>query len=104
MPIEDPIDHTGVGRDIIINSISFSEGIVEVNFFEKRDQGENAGLMKMLIARKSDYQVQVNTILDEIEEIVDGALLAIRNPEESFDPRRRVAASAAAGATHEEAE
>jgi hypothetical protein len=101
--MEAEFDHSSVGSEIILTGISFGDGIIEIQFMEKRDQAEEAGLMKVLVIAKHNYERQVRSIMDEVEEMVDGGLLEIRNPEQSFDPRKRVAASAP-GTPSEEAE
>lgn len=84
------IDYDSIAREVLIASISFGEGAVEIAYMEKRQQADDAGLVSTLIVDRNKFTDQVTTILDEAEEIIDKGLLMIRNPEESFDPRKRI--------------
>lgn len=88
--MSDPFDLSNVGKDIVVTGISFAEGMMEIQYMEKREQTDDAGLMRVLVLKTNDYLDSVDTILDEAGEIVDKALLKIRNPERSFDPRKRL--------------
>lgn len=89
--MSEELDLSSVGRDLIVIGVSFNDGLIEIQYMEKRDQAETAGLLKNLVTRVTDHEDQVDAILDEVEEIIDNALLIIRNPEKSFDPRKRLA-------------
>ena len=94
MPLEDLVDYSGLNQEIQIQTVTFGEGYVEIQYMEQREQSENAGLIRSIVVKKSLFANQVVSILSDLEEIIEGGLLAIRNPEPSFDPRQRLAAAA----------
>ena len=92
MSLADPMS------DIVINSVTFGEGVIEVAYMEKREQTENVGIMRnMLIGvRPNKVTNQVNEVVDLLVEVVEAALLNLRNPDRVLDPRQRIRANAAA--------
>jgi hypothetical protein len=84
--------------EMVIQGVQFSsENLVEIIFFEKRDQSEAGGLMKTVIFNPRDCKVsdQIDDIVDSLNEVVDAVLLALRNPPKLLDPRARLQRRAA---------
>ena len=77
-------------REVMISSVSFGDGIIEVSYFEANDQSERAGLLKTLIIDRSIIRSDVDDILSMLQDVVDEGLLEIRNPARSLDPRKRL--------------
>lgn len=82
----------GAEGEVIVTSISFSEAAVEIQFLERRDQSEKAGLMKSMVLDRATFSRQIDEIEDNVVDLVDDGLLEIRNPEASLDPRKRIGA------------
>lgn len=90
--MSNPLDYSNVGKEVVITGVTFGEGVMEIQFMELRDQANEAGLMKVLVVKTTNYLDHFNNITEELQDIIDKGLLEIRNPEVSFDPRRRLAA------------
>ncbi len=75
---------------LIVTGISFSDTTVEVTYFEKKDQGNRAGLMKNLIIQNDVVMDNMEELLELLNEIVDAGLMEIRNPPETLNPRQRL--------------
>lgn len=77
---------------IVVTSIGFSEGMMEIGYLEKREQTDSVGMMKTLFVDTS--KLRLTNLYDEIVElsvdVVEAALLALRNPEPVLDPRKRL--------------
>lgn len=82
---------TDPSQELVITSVSFADGTLEVTYLEKREQGDFVGLMKTIFldTKKADLADQHQQLLELCVEIVDGALLALRNPPINLDPRKR---------------
>lgn len=77
--------------DITVTSASFSEGMIEITYLEKREQGESVGMMRTLYidTQKTRMFPQYMEIVDSLVDMVDAGLIALRNPEPTLDPRKR---------------
>ncbi len=80
------------GESIVITNIGISETNVEISYIEKREQGESVGMMRTLFVDtvKAKLYEQLCDLLDSASEIVEGGLVALRNPEPQLDPRKRL--------------
>lgn len=68
-------------RELTVQNISFREdGWVEVTFIEARDTAPRAGLVKTVICEPGVVAEQLDDLFDLIEEMIDAALVAVRNP------------------------
>lgn len=76
--------------ELVITQVGFGDGVLEISFFETRDQSENAGLMKSLVLNPANFKSLVGDIMSDLKELVDAGLLEIRNPSQSLDPRKRI--------------
>lgn len=65
---------------IVINQIGFGDDFVEINYFETREQSDDIGIMRTIVVKTADIEDARNDILEGIEEIIDYALVALRNP------------------------
>lgn len=81
----------GASRDIIISGVAIGDGAVEINYFEKRDQAQQVGLVKTVVFDRALFENHVIELQDLLTDMVDAALLELRNPADSLDPRRRIA-------------
>lgn len=75
---------------IVVLSASFNEISVELTYFEKKDQGDRAGMIKTIIVQNDVLGTDLEDLADTLGSCVDKALLEIRNPPESLDPRKRL--------------
>jgi hypothetical protein len=66
--------------DIIISGLSFGEEAVEISYFEKREQGEQAGIARTIVVDLELVDSQVYEIIDLLNEVIDAGLLSLRNP------------------------
>ena len=66
---------------IIISNVSFGENGVEIIYLETREQAKKVGIVRTVIYEyDSDTQDRIDDIVDSIEEILDEALIQLRNP------------------------
>lgn len=81
---------------VVVNQIGFGDDFVEINYFEEREQNDVAGIMRTIVVKTADIQDAREELLEAIQEIIDYALVALRNPpKKKFGPGRlrdRVAA------------
>lgn len=77
------------GRDVTVISISFNESVVEITYTESREATDNIAMVKTLVLNDARYRENVAYIMDEAEEIIDDALLQLRNPADKIDRRQR---------------
>lgn len=71
-------DKTGV----IINTVAFGEGGLEISYIETREQNPKVGMIRtMLYEVDEQWQARIDDILDSIEEVVEDGLVKIRNPQ-----------------------
>lgn len=75
---------------LIVTGISFSDTTVEITYFEKKDQGNRAGLMKNIIIQNDVVNEHLEELLDMLNDMVDLGLTEIRNPPETLNPRQRL--------------
>ncbi len=67
---------------VIISQVSFGEGGLEIVYIETQDQSPKVGLIKTLIYEiEHEDQPRVDDILDSLEELLDEALIKLRNPQ-----------------------
>lgn len=92
-----------VGKDIWIQGMSRGAGGIEIAYFEKREQSDNVGIARTLILSDAvdKYNDRIEEIMDVLEELIDLALIDLRNPAPVLGPAERRAARRAA---REEAE
>lgn len=68
--------------DVVIQSVQFSpEGLVEITFMELRDQVEGAALGKHVLVESDIFAEDVAEIITNLRDLVDEALVFIRNPD-----------------------
>ena len=71
-------DKTG----IIINTVAFGDGGLEISYIETREQNPKVGMIRtMIYETEEDWQPRVDDILDSLEGIVEDGLVKIRNPQ-----------------------
>ena len=80
-----------VSQEVVVTSISFGEGNLEISYIEKRDQSDSIGMMKTLFIDTARARLvdQHDELAELAVDMVDAALLALRNPEPVLDPRKR---------------
>jgi len=74
-------------EELIINAVTFpQDGVIEINYAEKRDHSDFAGIVKTIYIDIDKIKIadQVDEIVSLTREIVDTALLAIRQPPSRF--------------------
>jgi len=81
-------------KEIIILAVTLNDVSIEVQYLETRDQADKAGLVKSLVVERSLVEPLVQEIVENLEELIDKGLLAIRNPDPVLDPRKRLKKSA----------
>jgi hypothetical protein len=76
--------------DVAITSVSFSPGMMEISFVERKDQSDFVSTIKTLLVDVRG--ARLTKIHDELVELlidtVDAAMLVARNPEPAFESRR----------------
>lgn len=78
-------------KAIVIQNVSFSDMGVEVAFFETREQTENVALMKSIVFTRAMFAADIEDLMSDIEDLVDSALTALRNPPQKIaNPRDRI--------------
>lgn len=75
--------------EINITSIMIAEEAIEISFFEAKDQGSSAALVKTILLERKVCP-QFEDILDDLRDLVDFGLLLIRNPSKTISPRNRI--------------
>lgn len=74
---------------VVINQIGFGEDFVEINYFEEREQNDTAGIMRTIMVKTGEIEDAREDLLDSIQEIIDYALVSLRNPpKKKFGPGR----------------
>ncbi len=91
-------------KEVIITAVIFGESGIEIGYFERRDQAEQAGLTKNIVIDRKLFSEEIDEITDLLEEIVDGALMHIRNPAAHIDPRKRIGSRRRNAEVEQEAE
>lgn len=74
---------TDVDEELIVSAIGFpGNRVLEVQFAEKRDNSDSAGLTKSLWIDigKAGLDDQFDELITLTRELIDGGLLSIRNP------------------------
>ena len=76
---------------LVITGVTFTgETVVEIGYMEKRNQTDNVGMMNTLFidtTRIKGLPAMVREVQEILQEIVDAALVEMRNPEPDIDPR-----------------
>lgn len=75
---------------MIVTGVSFTAATIEVTYYEKKDQGSRAGLMKNLVVQNDVVSQQLEELLELLNEVVDAGLMEIRNPPTTLNPRQRL--------------
>lgn len=65
---------------IVINQIGFGDDFVEINYFEVREQNEDIGMMRTIVVKTQEIQELRAELIENVEDIIDYALVALRNP------------------------
>jgi hypothetical protein len=74
---------------LVINQVGFGDDFMEINYFETREQSDEVGIMRTLVVNTKDIADAREEILRSIEEVIDYALVALRNPpKKKFGPGR----------------
>lgn len=74
---------------IVINQVGFGDDFLEINYFEEREQTDSVGIMRTIVVKTGEIQDARDELLEAVEEIVDYALTALRNPpKKKFGPGR----------------
>lgn len=63
-----------------IQSVTFREGLVEIQFSDAYDESENIAIVKMLMFNAEILEQQVVELLSDIEDLTDAAIDKLRNP------------------------
>lgn len=86
MSLIDPTDA------IVITTIGISGSTVEIGYLEKDEQIDSVGLMRTIFIDtvRTNLTSQFADLMDAAVDLVEGGLLALRNPEPQFDPRKRL--------------
>lgn len=76
---------------IVINQVGFGDDFMEINYFEIREQSDDIGIMRTIVVKTKDIEDAREEILNGIEEVIDYALVALRNPpKKKFGPGGRL--------------
>jgi hypothetical protein len=74
---------------LVINQVGFGDDFMEINYFETREQTDEVGIMRTLVVNTKDIADAREEILRSIEEVIDYALVVLRNPpKKKFGPGR----------------
>lgn len=74
---------------VVINQVGFGDDFMEINYFETREQTDDIGIMRTLVVKTRDISDARDEVLAGIEEIIDYALVALRNPpKKKYGPGR----------------
>ena len=65
---------------IVINQVGFGDDFMEINYFEIREQNDDIGIMRTIVVKTRDIEDVRADLLAGIEEVIDYALVALRNP------------------------
>lgn len=65
---------------LIINQIGFGDDFIEINYIEAREQTDDIGIMRTIVIKTAEIEDARNELLEGIEEMIDYALVALRNP------------------------
>ena len=75
---------------IVISQVTFGEGGIEVVYLETREQSSKVGIVRTLIYEiDEEDEDRVADIIDSLEELVDEALIKLRNPKRHRSARDR---------------
>lgn len=84
-------------QPIYVTGFQLTAGGIEIMYFESREQSRNAGISRSLILSDSneDYNKIIDSVSDDLIELIEMVLQDIRNPSKSLNPRQRIAEQAA---------
>jgi hypothetical protein len=72
----------GATNGIIVSQVTFGESGLEIIYLETREQSQDVGLVRTIMFDVSRQDMaRVEDIIDSIEELLDEALIRVRNPQ-----------------------
>jgi len=91
-------------RPVYVTGFQRTAGGIEIMYFETREQTRNAGMSRALIISDGveEYNRIVESVCEDLEELIDIVLQDIRSPQKSLNPRERFAQRAAEEEAEEE--
>ena len=75
---------------VVISQVTFGDGGLEIVYLETREQSPKVGIVRTLIYEiDEEDQDRVEDIIDSLEELLDEALIKLRNPKRHRSARDR---------------
>jgi hypothetical protein len=75
---------------IQVQQVIFGERMVEITYTEPRDQAADGTVLmvRSIAVDMGIFEEDIADLLDTVTQIVDNALVRVRNPQETARPRR----------------
>lgn len=74
---------------VLINTVAFGDGGLEISYVETREQSPTAGMIRTMFFDVDEiWEPRVADIMDSIEEIIEEGLVRIRNPQ--YNTRKNI--------------
>lgn len=70
--------------DVVITGVQFGDEGIEIQYFEKRDQGKSVGIFKTMARSTAGLEQVISDIQDVFIEMVEEGGLMLRNPPQSL--------------------
>lgn len=74
--------------DVVITAVQFGDEGIEIQYFEKRDQGKSVGIFKTMARTTTGFEETISDIQDAFIEMVEEGGVALRNPPQSLASAR----------------
>lgn len=82
-----------IDNGMIISQVTFGEGGLEIVYLEAREQSPKVGIVRTVIYEiDEEVEPRVDDVIDSLEEILDEALVKLRNPSRHRDAKDRARA------------
>lgn len=80
-------------QPIYVTGFQLTGGGMEIMYFESREQSRNAGISRSLILSDTvdEYNKIIDSVSEDLIELIEMALQDIRSPSKSLNPRQRIA-------------
>lgn len=70
--------------DVVITAVQFGDEGIEIQYFEKRDQGKSVGIFKTMARTTGGFEEVISDIQDALIEMVEEGGVTLRNPPQSL--------------------